>query len=108
MTTTLSRLSALNIEDDVLRAYLFSDVLAQAADESITDVTEYEICPDEQYRPDLVAFRVYGNADLRWVVSLVADVEDEADPLPVGSVLRLPYAAWLRERIRHYMDSGEL
>jgi hypothetical protein len=37
---------------------------------------------------------------------LVADVEDEADPLPVGQVLRFPPAAWLRERIRHYTDGA--
>lgn len=106
--TLLSRLSALNIEDDILRTYLLADVLEYVRDETNLDVIEYEINPDEKYRPDLVAQRVYQNADMRWVVSLVADVEDEADPLPVGSILRLPPAAWVRERIRYHQDEGEL
>lgn len=103
---SLSRLSELQIEDDVIRSMLYADVLALVASPSQTDVIQHDVLLDEAYRPDLVAFRVYGNPVMRWVVSLVADVEDEAEPLPVGEVLRLPSAAWVRERIRHYVDGG--
>lgn len=106
--TELSRLSELNVEDDILRAYLFSAVLAHVADGTNDELLEYEIRQDEAFRRDLAAYRVYGNADLRWVFSVVADVEDEADPLPVGTVLLLPTAAWLRETIRHFADGGGL
>ncbi len=106
--TDLSRLSPLNIDDDILRSYLFASLRAYVADESNADVLEYEIRQDEEYRRDLSAYRVYGNADLRWVFSVVADVEDEADPMPVGTVLRLPTAAWLREEIRHFAEGGGL
>lgn len=106
--TELSRLSSLNIEDDILRSYLFAEVLAYSADVTSPEILEYEIRQDEVYRRDLAAYRVYGNADLRWVFSVVADVEDEADPLPEGVVLRLPTAAWLRETIRHFADGGGL
>lgn len=106
--TELSRLSPLNIDDDILRSYLFAAVRAHVADESNSEVLEYELRPDEEYRRDLAAYRVYGNADLRWVFSVVADVEDEADPLPVGTVLRLPSASWLREEIRHFAEDGSL
>lgn len=106
--SVLSRLSDLQIEDDVLRAMLYTDVLELVRDESQTDVTTYTLLVDEEYRPDLVAHRVYGNPVMRWVISLVADVEDEAEPLPIGTLLRLPSAAWVRERIRHYMDGGGL
>lgn len=102
----LSRLSDLQIEDDVIRAMLYSDVLAMVANLGNTDVISHEVRLDEQYRPDLVANRAYGNPVMRWVVSLVADVEDESEPLPVGVVLRFPSAAWIRERIRHYADGG--
>lgn len=104
--TVRSRLSDLNIEDDIVRAYFYGDVLAYSQDKSKTDCTDRAVLLDEVYRPDLLAYRVYGNPDLRWLVSLVADVEDEADPLPVGQVLRFPPAAWLRERIRYYTDGA--
>ncbi|ENC6657591.1 baseplate protein [Aeromonas hydrophila] len=104
--TQLSRLSDMQIEDDVIRSLLYSDVLAHCRTEGETDVITHDVLQDEVYRPDLVAYRVYGNPVMRWAVSLVADVEDEAEPLPVGVTLRLPSAAWVRERIRHYMDGG--
>lgn len=106
--TELSRLSALRIEDDILRSYLFAAVLEYVADESNDEIVEYEIRQDEIYRRDLAAYRVYGNPDLRWVFSVVTDVEDESDPLPEGAVLRLPPAAWLREQIRHFTEGGGL
>lgn len=108
MSTTerLSRLSDMQIEDDVIRSMLYADVLALVADPGQSDVIAHDVLMDEKYRPDLVAYRVYGNPVMRWAVSLVADVEDEAEPLPVGVVLRLPTAAWVRERIRHYADGG--
>lgn len=108
MQPQLSRLSDLQIDDDVIRSMLYADVLAHCRDESETDVLTHGVLLDEEYRPDLVAYRVYGNEVMRWAVSLVADVEDEADPLPVGQTLRLPTAAWVRERIRHYVDGGGL
>lgn len=106
--TTLSRLSCLNIDDDILRSYLFADVIEYSQDETNTDAILYEIKPNDQYRPDLASFMAYGTVDLRWVISVVADVEDEADPLPVGTVLRLPPAAWVRERIRYHQEEGDL
>lgn len=105
-SASLPRLSDLQIEDDVLRAMLYSDVLALVAEPGQSDVFQYDILLDEEYRPDLTAYRAYGSTVMRWVISLVADIEDEADPLPVGEVLRLPSPAWVRERIRHYTDGG--
>lgn len=102
----LSRLSDMQIEDDIIRSLLYADVLAHCRDDSEQDVVTHDVMLDEEYRPDLLAFRVYGTDVMRWAVSLVADVEDESDPLPVGVKLRLPSAAWVRERIRHYMDGG--
>jgi len=106
--SNISRLSPLNVDDEILRGYLFKTVLEQANDKTNTDYTEYEIKQDEEYRPDLVSQRLYKTPDLRWVVSLLADVEDEADPLPIGSVFRFPSIVWLREQIRHFADGGGL
>lgn len=106
--SSLSRLSPLNIEDEILRGYLFKTVLAYANDKTNPNYKEYEIKQDEEYRPDLASQRIYSTPDLRWVVSLLADVEDEAEPLPVGSVFRFPPIAWLREQVRHFAEGGGL
>lgn len=106
--STLSRLSPLNIKDEILRGYLFRRVLEYAADSTNTEYIEHEIKVDEEYRPDLASQRIYSTPDGRWVVSLLADVEDEAEPLPVGSVFRFPPVYWLREQIRHFADGGGL
>lgn len=106
--SSLSRLSPLNVEDEILRGYLFRTVLEYAIDTTNTDITPYEIKTDEEYRPDLASQRIYGTPDLRWVVSLLADVEDESEPLPVGSVFRFPQISWLREQIRHFAEGGGL
>ncbi|MGL5538836.1 baseplate protein [Aeromonas veronii] len=102
----LSRLSDMLITDDILRSYLYAAVLAMVRDHAETDVITYEIRPDEEYRADLLAHRAYGTAELRWVVKLVVGVDDEADPLPVGTSIRLPSSAWVREKIRHFLDDG--
>lgn len=109
VVSTIPRLSPLNIDDEILRGYLFSTVLRYSQDKSnAADCLLYEIKQDEEYRPDLTAYRIYGTPDLRWVVSLLTDVEDESDPLPVGTVFQFPDTAWLREQIRHFADGGGL
>ncbi|MCC7928268.1 hypothetical protein INR35_26240, partial [Escherichia coli] len=39
------------------------------------NLTIYYVLPDEQYRPDLLAYRMWGIAELRWVVTLAAGLE---------------------------------
>lgn len=103
----LSRLSDLQIEDDVIRAYLYREILSAVADGSVASFP-YEIKMDEAYRPDLVSFRVYGHTELRWLVCLLCSVEDEEEPLPVSSVVLFPNQTYIRDRIRHYAENGEL
>lgn len=103
----LSRLSDEQVTDPIIRSYLYRDIL-QAINNGTTPVTEYEIKQDEYFRPDLVSFRAYGTTDLRWLIKLLCDVDDEEDPLPAGSNIYLPEPAFVRDRIRHFAEDGSL
>ncbi|GAB1077914.1 baseplate wedge protein 53 [Shewanella algae] len=107
MTIQLSRLSDLQIADDVIRSYLYREILTGITTSNVK-TTQYEIKGDEMYRPDLVSFRVYGHTELRWLVCLLCSVEDEEEPLPVSSVISFPDPTYIRDLIRHYAESGEL
>jgi phage tail protein X len=100
-----SRLSDEKIEDVIIRSYLYRDILKSIRENSVT-TTAYELKHDEKYRPDLVAFRVYGNTAARWLVKLLCDTEDEERALPVGTTIRFPDIAYVRERIRHFENGG--
>lgn len=50
------------------------------------NLTIYYVLPDEQYRPDLLAYRMWGIAELRWVVTLAAGLEDESQGMTVGKI----------------------
>ncbi|EPA1954167.1 hypothetical protein ACQ08L_003266 [Vibrio alginolyticus] len=100
----LSRLSAENIEDDILRAHFFSKVLEYVNRSGNTELFVYIIRLDETYRADLASYRAYGTVELDWLVSLVCDVDDPMNPLPVGQTIKLPPAAWVRRSMRQFMD----
>ncbi|CAM3952423.1 baseplate protein [Serratia sp. arafor3] len=105
--TTYNRLDDRCIEDPIIRAYLHNEVIRKSNSQDV-DLYRYDIKPDEEYRPDLVAHRIWGICELRWCVRLLAGTVAEYEPLPIGQTLSAPSIAWLRERIRHYVDTGEL
>lgn len=100
MATKLDRLSPYNIADDLVRAELYREIKAG-------DPTwgTYEVQPDEVLRPELTAYRYYGTDIPKWVVLLVAGIDDMREAMESGLVLRLPPKTWIRGRIRYY--SGE-
>lgn len=104
--SSYSRLDDRCVDDPIIRAYLHNEVVAKSTSRD-TDLQDYDVRPEEEYRPDLVAMRVWGTSELRWAVRIIADVETEFDPLPVGTTLQAPSMAWIRDRIRHYTSSGE-
>ncbi|EJI7862440.1 hypothetical protein NGZ25_004504, partial [Salmonella enterica] len=65
----LSRYDDRNITDPILRAELRKEVMAMC-ESNDQNLTIYYVLPDEQYRADLVAYRVWGIEALRWVVTL--------------------------------------
>ncbi len=103
--TEYQRLDDRCIADPIVRAILHREILDHASNRSI-ELDVHEIAADEIYRPDLVAYRAYGNHVLRWLITLLAGTDDESEPLPQGEILRLPSMVWIRERIRHYSAGG--
>lgn len=97
MALKLDRLSPYNIVDVLHRAALYREIKAG-------DPTwgTYEVQPDEVLRPELTAYRFYGTDTLKWVVLLVAGLDDYREPMESGTVLRLPPKVWIRGRIRYY------
>lgn len=99
----ISRLSDLNIEDDILRSVYYQSVI-DYIDKPDSNLSEYDLKEDEAYRPDLVSFRFYGTPDLDWLICLVCEIDDMAEPLPVGESIYLPPSAWVRRTMRQFMD----
>ncbi len=100
--TTLSRLSPYNITDDLARVDLYREIRAGA-----DDWKEYEIQLDEVLMPELIAYRFYGTDLLKWVVLVVAGLDDMREALEPGIKLKLPPTLWIRERIKYYSGDYE-
>lgn len=105
--STYSRLDDRYIDDDVIRSFMHNEVVAKSTSQDI-DLKSHDITPDEEYRPDLVAYRIWGTEELRWAVRIIAGTEAEWDPLPVGAIIYAPPLAWLRDRIRHFASDGQV
>lgn len=103
----LSRLSDLNIKDDIIRAYLYRTII-DAINNLTVECANYEIKADEAFRADLVSYRIYGTVEAKWLVMLLCDVEQDFDPLPVGTDILFPPADFIREQIRHFAENGEI
>ncbi|WP_318491929.1 hypothetical protein [Photobacterium leiognathi] len=99
----IPRLSELNIEDDVLRGVFYGRVMDYINDPE-SPYMSVTIRPNEEYRPDLVSYRVYGTVELRWLVGLMCAISDEAEPLPVGESFKFPDSLWIRQAMRQFLD----
>lgn len=97
----MSQLLDSNVTDLILRAQMYRDIL-KATVTGETELTQHEINGDEQYRSDLISFRVYGRSDLAWLVDLIASREDIAFPHDVGTTLQLPDTVFIRNKIKYY------
>ena len=96
-TEKLSRLSPLNIQDELIRS-LFYKELRQGA----SDWDEWEVSVDEIKMPELIALRYYGTTEMKAIVAICAGLDDMRDDLQSGSLIRLPSIKWVRTRIRYY------
>lgn len=101
--SNLSRLSDLNISDPIIRSHYYQRII-QYIESPDAELTPYTIKTDEEYRPDLAAYRALGSAELDWLVALVCEVDDVANPLPVGLEFDFPMAGWVRISMREFMD----
>lgn len=99
----ISRLSDQNVSDSIYRGFLYDEIIAGDIPNSI----EYEIKPDELFRPDLVSYRIFATPDLAWMVLVAAGVDDPSSPMQFSQKLILPPASWVRSRIIHWSNGGE-
>lgn len=50
----------------------------------------YVVDPEEEYRIDAIAYKVYGSTFLWWVIALVNDIRNPFNQPEAGQVLRIP------------------
>ena len=98
-TAKLSRLSPLNIEDDLLRGRFYREI-----QQGQFDWDEWEISLDELRMPELISYRYYGTQALKIIVVVAAGLDDMRGELAPGTTIKLPPIKWVRSRIRHYME----
>lgn len=97
----MSQLSDKNVDDLILRAQMYRDIRKDIADGTV-DAQTHEIKEDEVYRSDLISFRAYGRSDLSWLVDLVSNREDIAEPHVIGLNIRLPDSVYIRNKIKNF------
>ena len=51
---------------------------------------------DEQFNPDLIAYREYGDEKLYWIILMANNIFDPFTDLPAGKTIRIPN--------KHYVD----
>ena len=68
------------------------DLLYNSMDRFTTarPVTEYRIVEEDQMRPDLISFKVYGSAEFWWVVMFFNEIYNPLMDIVVGNVLKIP------------------
>lgn len=98
LNNSLSRLSDQNVSDPIIRNAMYKELLTSNKDNWVSRA----VSVDEEYRPDIVSYRVYGTAECSWLVLLVAGLSDELDSLPVGQELRYPPAHEVRQKIKQF------
>ena len=104
MATEISRLSPYNIKDPLVRAELYREI--RNGQTQNNGWIEYEIQPDERIRPELAGYRVYGSNDMKWIIMIAAGLDDMREALQEGVTIKLPGAAWIRERIIYYTNNS--
>ncbi len=102
MATEISRLSPYNITDPLVRNELYREI--RDGQTLNNGWTAYEIQPDERLRPELSGYRAYGNENMKWIIMIAAGMDDMREFLAEGVTIKLPGAAWIRERILYYQS----
>ena len=71
------------------------------------DWTQYHIMPGEEMNLSAIAYRIYGNTDLAYVIREVLKLEDAMKKVTAGTAFRVPTTAWLRERILYWKKEAD-
>lgn len=52
--------------------------------------TNYTIPLTEQYRPDIIAYKFYGNSSYHWIITLINDIKNTPEGYVVNKVIKIP------------------
>ena len=102
------RFSPDQITDPLMRLRMYREIRQQTPLIHRKHWAEHTIAPSEVLAPDLIAYRVYQNKNLKWVVLAAAGLDDYRRTLESGDTLMLPDLEWLRDRIRYYLKQQEI
>ena len=56
----------------------------------MSDYDRYVVKESDEQRIDLIAFRLFGDCSLWWVLCLVNDIQNAFDGLSTGQILKVP------------------
>ena len=63
------------------------------------DTIEYTIPPWLDFRPDLIAYSFYGDANLAWVLIVANKIEKSPEGFAKGTTIRVPVSSVVSELI---------
>ena len=95
----VDRLDPRVISHELVRAQLYRDIRGGDLEWPV-----YTIRDDEVHLPELIAARHYGSDNLKWVVMIAAGLDDMGVKMTPGEDIQLPPQAWVRSRIKSYVD----
>ena len=101
MSRQPERLSIEVIEDPLHRAALYRE-LRQPQDDWIP----HDIKVDERLMAELIAYRRYKTAQLKWAILVICGLNDPRGELTPGETIMLPPITWIRDRLHHYAKLG--
>jgi hypothetical protein len=104
---TLNRMSPYNIKDDLIRAKFYK-AIRDIKNDPEAEWLEYEVSPGEAFLPEVIAYRVYGSEEMKWVVLVAGHLDDMREALEYGTSIFLPAKSWLREKIKEYSEAEAL
>jgi hypothetical protein len=86
---TLSRYNAIDLLIDVNGNAIQSAWLREAYEQRDDDIF-FDVGPEHEHRPDLIAQEVYGSSWLYWIVAFAGGMTDAFAETYIGLKLRLP------------------
>lgn len=73
----------------------------------LDDWHEDSVQPGEELSLDGIAYRIYTDTDLSYVIREALQVDDTTEKLKAGTTFKVPETAWLRARIIYHKAQAE-
>ena len=73
----------------------------------LPDWDEHSVLPGEELNLSAIAYRIYVNTDLAYVIREALGLDDSMQRVDAGTIFYVPRPAYLRERILFYKAKAE-